>query len=185
MAALDVAEVAPMFLTYFAGIGDYDAVEKLRLYAQERAGPQAESLFNVARDRPATQSSTSRWSRLPSVAEEARGAVNGDIACEYGFHTDGESAPWWCVDLELVYLIRRIRLFNRRNHGARARTIVIATSCNLVDWASVYDGEGRAFTEGDADCIDLMFEPPKPMRFLRVSLQEEQVLHMREIEIYV
>ncbi len=81
MEKCDSAYVIPMFLDYFVRSKNWAAVDKLRGYASGRVGGLTNSLFNVARDKPTTQSSTSRWSRslIPGT-----GRLRRDKRTDYG-----------------------------------------------------------------------------------------------------
>lgn len=64
---------------------------------------------NLARGRPASQSSTSQWSH----AEDPQGAVDGAITGGFGFHTNAEANSWWQVDLGTFLPVGEVRVFNR------------------------------------------------------------------------
>jgi hypothetical protein len=175
-----------MFLDYFVRSKNWAAVERLRGYASGRVGAQMRFLFNVARGKPATQSSTSRWSRSLSLAQDASGAINGQITGGFGFHTDLEGSPWWCVDLEAVYPVQEVRIYNRMDHANRARSLVVSVSIDLMSWTTLHRHEG-AFDFGGADGAPLRIEPVEPvdLRFLRIHLAQPQLLHLDEVEIYI
>ena len=65
------------------------------------------SMLNLALNKPALQSSTSRWSRSRFPEQDARGANNGIISREEGFHTAHERNPWWQVDLEEEFCVKK------------------------------------------------------------------------------
>jgi hypothetical protein len=182
----DLADVVPMFLQHFAETKNWSALNQLRRFAIDSLGPNAQALFNVARGKPATQSSTCRWSRSPSVAQDAAGAVNGHITGEFGFHTDLEEAPWWCVDLEASYPISEVRIFNRMDLPGRSRSLKVSLSNDLMNWSTLYQHVGDSdFGGSDGKPLTIKLPTPLPLRFLRVSLTETQMLHLDEVEAYI
>jgi hypothetical protein len=76
---------------------------------------------NLALNRPALQSSTSSWSHSDIPEEDARGANNGKISRELGFHTQNERFRWWQVDLQEEFLIRKIVIYNRHIDAERLK----------------------------------------------------------------
>jgi F5/8 type C domain len=179
--------VVSLFLRRFAETGNWAAISRLRRYAEERIdGGRVPPLFNVARGKPATQSSTSRWSRWMHVARDAVGAVNGQVTGHFGFHTDSDEVPWWCVDLEAIYPARQVCIYNRMDLPNRSRSLVVSCSTDLMHWDTLYRHE-RDYDFGGANGSPLNIElnNPIPLRFLRVHLSQKQLLHLDEVEIYV
>ena len=92
---------------------------------------------NVALHRPASQSSTSEW----SVPDESGRAVSGERHGSLAFHTDVEPSPWWQVELERVYPLDAIVIWNRDDDLAyRARTLRIEVSLDGRHWEAVHQG---------------------------------------------
>jgi hypothetical protein len=186
LAPVDAGAMTRTLLPYFLETKNWAAIGKLRSYAAERCGLAAMSLFNVALGKPATQSSTSRWSRYPTRAADAGGAVNGSITGLFSFHTDWEADPWWMVDLEMDCPIRQIRIYNRLDHIGRSRSLVVSGSRDLNEWSTIYRHEGGP-PFGGADGQPLVITPSEPvtLRFLRLQLQEVTSLHLDEVEVFV
>jgi hypothetical protein len=104
----------------------------------------------------------------------------------YAFHTDNEAAPWWCVDLEWPAPVREIRLFNRMDHAYRARRLEVSVSLDLMTWRSVYRHQSDAdFGGSDGHPLRITFTEPTIMRFIRVSLPSEGMLHLESVHVYV
>ena len=140
---------------------------------------------NIARGRPARQSSTSAWSRHSDAAEEARRGNDGTTTGGYGFHTDYEYRPWWEVDLGEMQAITRIRVFNRLGATAsRANNLEIFASLDGQSWKKLYSNGGVAF--GGADGLPLIVDlaPPWSARFVKLQLDGEDYLHLDEVEVY-
>src|SRR5690348_4488905 len=93
-------------------------------------------LVNVAVNRPALQSSISQWSkpddpgRAVSSALHARGG--------FAFCTSVEATPFWSVDLQSAFRIRRITVFNREDTAAdRSCPLIIETSVTGQAWSEI------------------------------------------------
>jgi FkbM family methyltransferase len=139
---------------------------------------------NLALGRPATQSSVSSWSNLPTPEADARGANNGKIDGLAGFHTDIEPFPWWQVDLQSTCLLRAVRLFNRQECAARLRHFNILSSIDGVNWLTLYRKSDEAIF-GATDMKPYTAELPSESvgRFVRVQLIGKDCLHFCECEV--
>lgn len=81
---------------------------------------------NIALKKPAKQSTTYAWAGESSPASLAVDGNNGTdfvvdkCSCTKG----GDTSPWWLVDLQAVYHIDYVRIFNRGmdKWGAGKRT---------------------------------------------------------------
>ena len=187
MDQCDPSVVVPAFLQQFLETGDTDAIEQLRNYALARAGARSEEFFNIALRKPATQSSTCRWSRHPtSLAQDASGAVDGHATGAFGFHTNLESTPWWCVDLELECAVREIRVYNRLDTPQRAQAMIVSGSLDMRVWRTLYDHRGKAvFGGADGDPLRINFAEPALMRFVMIHLATEEILNLDEVKVFV
>lgn len=140
------------------------------------------SLINVALNKPASQSSTSRWSQ----PGEAQAAVNGIKSGEHSFHTDLEPHPWWQVDLGKIYPVTTITVYNRGKKGTpmadRAKSLIVLVSTDAASWVSVYAG-GESFG-GATDNLPLTVTcQGKKARYVKLELQEANYLHLDEVEV--
>ena len=134
----------------------------------------------------ATQSSVSVWSLGATIEEDACGALNGVIDGTGKFHCDLEDSPWWMVDLERLYEISEVRIFNRLDNSDVALRAVPLTIEISPD--------GECFTEhcrhyeffGGIDGNPLIWRPDVPIfgRFVRVGLLQRQYFHLDQVEIY-
>ena len=185
MEACEPAHVVPPFLEYFIQQRDFSAIAQLRLYAEKR-GADMRPLFNIARGKPATQSSISQWSRSQTPSGDAGHAVSGKFSGDYAFHTDFDEMPWWCVDLEWSAPVREICIYNRMSQRHRARSITITTSRDLLSWTTVYQHEHDLDFGGvDGNPLSIKFADPREIRFIRIHLIGQQLLHLEQVEIYV
>ncbi len=138
------------------------------------------SLTNVALKRPATQSSTSRWSVDPNPDVDACIANNGDVASNVFFHTSKEMNPWWQVDLGGMFTIEKVVIFNRLEHKARLRKFTLLGSHDGAEWFSIFQKSDEK--------IDAVFQANiqgrSVTRFVRLRLDGFDFLHFRECQIF-
>ncbi len=145
---------------------------------------------NLARDRPATQSSLSTWSRKPLRAgldpreTDARGATCGVLNGQHGFHTDIEESPWWSVDLQSPQPVGEVRLFNRTDSPERARRLSIHASMDGREWTRVFQKTDDRVFAGIDDPLICRLAQPVPARHVRVALDRPDWLHLDEVEVY-
>ena len=144
---------------------------------------------NLSLGKPATQSSTTLWSREMTPEQDAAGAVNGEINGFYSFHTEADSpGPWWMVDLGAIYEIMEIRAFNYLASAGvadRVRHLAISLSADGETWSIGYKHDGKlAF--GGADGNPLVWRPgsPRAARFVKISLEVPNYLHLDEVQVF-
>src|SRR5271170_2990165 len=145
----------------------------------------SDGMINLALDKPASQSSVSQWSNGRAAEEDARGANNDKISAEAGFHTDREQDPWWQVDLEGEYLIRRVVIFNRRHTAHRLRHFSLLRSLDGHEWKRFFRKiDSTVF--GDVDDRPYVAEiaGDHPARFVRVRLDGYEWLHFNECQAF-
>jgi hypothetical protein len=132
---------------------------------------------NIAYRKPTTQSSLYRWS---SHAGSSR-AVDGTDHKRFAFHTEREANPWWVVDLEACYPIMSIRIQNRKDKEQdRARSLCVQVSSDLVDWTDIHRG-----TMYWGPIVEFPLGGKVDARFVRISLDEFEYLHLAQVEVYV
>jgi len=140
------------------------------------------SLVNVAKGKPATQSSFSQWS---GESESAR-AVSGSIPDAFAFHTEVEDCPWWQVDLLVIFPIESIVVHNRLDMLAeRAKTLKVEVSDDNANWRLVH--AGLAFFSGgeSGPPLTLRLDGRICARYVRISLTEREYLHLAQVEVFV
>lgn len=137
---------------------------------------------NLALNKPAQQSSFSKWSK----PDDPQRAVNGEKRGSYSFCTEKELNPWWQVDLKLVYKITEVWIYNRLdgNYGERSRKLMVLIGNNGIDWEKIYDHKGKQ----PFGCVDgqplIVKIPSKPARYIRLQLNDINYLHLDEVEVY-
>jgi hypothetical protein len=143
---------------------------------------------NVARGKPATQSSVSPWSRGATPEADAAGVVGGVFSGSYNCHTAEEDQPWWRVDLLTPHLIRQIQVFNRVDDETfrwRAALFALEVSLDGETWEVLAQtGAPRDF--GGVDGTPLIWTSDRGVyaRHVRFRLLARTVLHLDAVEIY-
>lgn len=144
------------------------------------SGAAGTGLSNLARGKPASQSSTSQWSR----SNDAQGAVDGVINGSYAFHTNNEANPWWQVDLGGQARIDEVRVYNRLDCCAdRARTLQIQLSDDGRQWRTVYRHDGSVFGGHNGKPLKTALNGVQA-RHVRLQLSEANWFHLDEVEVY-
>lgn len=135
---------------------------------------------NIALGKPASQSSTSPWSKT----KDAQGAVDGVKNGSFGFHTAEETNPWWQVDLGSTHVLGEIRVFNRLDYNPeRVRTLQAQLSLDGMNWKTVYRHASGAFGGNDGKPLRIMLKSENA-RFVRLILAEKTWFHLDEVEVY-
>jgi hypothetical protein len=147
--------------------------------------PSGGARRNVALRKPAMVSSVSEWSRSQDPVLEAAGGNDGNIEGGYGFHTSFERDPWWQVDLQGVFSIKTIVVFNRLEHRQRCTNLNVCGSDDGEHW-NIYASklDGTVFGGADGTPYVFRFNPPMPARFVRIQMIGGGYLHLDEIEVY-
>jgi FkbM family methyltransferase len=142
-------------------------------------------MLNLALNRPASQSSTSIWSSGSKPEEDARGANNGQISRLYGFHTAYENNPWWQVDLENEFIIRKIVLYNRQACAERLKYFSVLTSLDGKKWEVIFRKRDKSVF-GLTDDLPYVAEVSgdRLARYVRVRLDGVESLHFSECQVF-
>jgi hypothetical protein len=146
----------------------------------------ASDMIDLARNKPATQSSRSVWSRASTATEDACRAISGPLPLDYAFHTDNELAPWWAVDLQRMCTIYAVEIVNRPGHDfeSRFRYFDIETSVNGFDWKVEFRKRDDFYVSSEAMYpATFAFNSSVKARYLRIVKKDPGVLHLRRIRI--
>jgi hypothetical protein len=180
------------FRDYLAGINEVTDVTLADFWANraKRAWltnvlPAAETM-PISRNKPATQSSVSAWSRFPAPDQDAAGAVNGHINGKRKFHTDIENEPWWQVDLEGFATIRKIVVYNTTDPVAfRFKNFRLSVSIDGAAWIDIASKTDDAVV-GGVDSAPYVWAGPGTAwgRFVRVTLRGRDFLHLDQVEVF-
>ncbi len=142
-------------------------------------------MLNLALNKPATQSSTSHWSKSQIREEDAKGGNNGIISRDLGFHTAEETNPWWQVDLGGEFLVSKFAIFNRQHMAERLKRFSILSSLDGHEWTTLFTKrDASVFGKNDDLPYSVELDEPRLARFIRLRLSGYGVLHFNEIQIF-
>ena len=135
---------------------------------------------NLSLNKPAQQSSC-----INERMGKSQRAVNGVKNGKHSFHRKKEVNPWWQVDLKEICLLTEIRVYNQvDNCSDRARTLIILLSLDAKNWEQVYLNN-QNYIFGGIDSRPLIVQiNQKKARYVRLQLNEENCLHLDEVEVY-
>lgn len=135
---------------------------------------------NIARGKPASQSSFSPYSR----GDDASGAVNGVVTGSYGFHTAKQHGAWWQVDLLASVALKEVVIFNRLDACApRAYSFVLKLGDEAGVFTEVHAQNGHPFGGRDGRPARIALQGATA-RFVRIQLTTDDYLHLDEVEVY-
>lgn len=142
-------------------------------------------LQDVVRKLPPADPATAARAAV-TTAEDAAGAVDGVKDGTYGFHTSGDAAPWWQVDLGQSLPLGRIVIYNRCDGKVedRAAHVEVLLSDDGKQWQTLYRHDGTKFF-GHTGGPPLTVEAGgKSARFVRLQLPTAMYFHLDEVEVY-
>lgn len=175
-----------MFI-HSAGWGEAFYVKHRKLAIFQSFGNNSDSnkisWDNLALHKPCQQSSYYQFFTPELVTKQS--AVNGIKNGQFSFHTEKEVNPWWQVDLEKCYELKEIKIYNRLNScSERARTLRVLLSSDGGNWEEIYaNDEGSIFGGVDNNPLIIPIDG-KVARYVRLQLNEENYLHLDEVEVY-
>jgi hypothetical protein len=144
----------------------------------------APGLTDVARDKPATMSSGSRWLQGRKKEDDASQANSGALRADCAFHTDHEDSPWWRVDLQGIYTVYEVELLNRPGFELRFLHFAIDISLDGETWSTAFAKEDNAFVSSEEQRPARFQLAGRPRaRYLRIVLSGEGVLHLRRVRV--
>ena len=130
---------------------------------------------NLARGKPATQSSTSNSA---DAARAVDGNSDGNFFANTVTHTNSSAQPWWQVDLGAVQGLREVVIYNRTDAGPeRLSNFEIKVSNDGATWTKVAELAGTAPQRSS-------YPLNANGRYVRVQLRGTEVLSLAEIEVY-
>jgi len=146
---------------------------------------KASRLRNLALNKPATQSSISVWSSKSNPEEDARCGNNGQISRPYGFHTDYQSNPWWQVDLQDQFIIRKVLIFNRQGCEDRLKYFTIFKSSDAENWQIIFKKQDDlVFGVGNSVPYVAEIAGDHLARYIRIQLDGVDFLHFSECQVF-
>ena len=143
----------------------------------------AKVIKDISRDKPTMQSSHSMPFEINKLDLLPGNAVSGVFTGNYSFHTKRETNPWWMVDLQRIYPISFIKIFNRRAVENRANDLEILFSCDLLSWDSVCKHNGYFGGIYDGKPLTILCKD-ESARYIRVQLHGDTIAHFDQVQVF-
>lgn len=144
------------------------------------------SPINVATSGTASQSSTGTW----GSTGYASNAIDGDLTSSWNWesdvdnsisHTEKESQAWWQVQLDKVYDIEQLVLWNRgdnvQNRLNNFDIFILNSNANETEWSSL--GNSTFFPSLAVD-----YNPAVAGDIVKIQLQGTNYLHLAEVQVF-
>jgi hypothetical protein len=145
---------------------------------------------NIAKDQPA-QISSNLWS---DTDLSPKGGNDGIKNGGFGFHTQNSSRDnpqWWQVDLQGIYKISQIKVYNRMTDNCSGRAanlqVLYSTDGNKFFPLNRTPAAGKVFggIRYGRDVDPLKADGNnQDARYVRLLLNDGQPLHLDEVEVY-
>lgn len=138
----------------------------------------ADKLIDVAKNKKATQSSVSQFSKFDDASRACRDDL---IIDDYAFHTQEENNPWWMIDLEEEYQIESIVITNRIKYcKERAKTLkILYFSKEKSSW-----NELQASWDSEFGILKTDIHNEITTRFIKLILNECTSLHLAKVQVF-
>ena len=139
------------------------------------------NIVNLALNKPARQSSVYGGTGVDQGPHFGVDGIRESVPRDPYLlvHTNADNPPWWQVDLQNVYALTELRLYNRIFCcGEKNRTIQVYLSSNGSNWEKAYQHDGSNFK---VLTVNLQ---ARNARFVRLQLAESTFLHFQECEVY-
>jgi hypothetical protein len=139
------------------------------------------NIVNLALNKPARQSSVYGGTGVDQGPHFGVDGIRESVPRDPYLlvHTNADNPPWWQVDLQNVYALTELRLYNRIFCcGEKNRTIQVYLSSNGSNWEKAYQHDGSNFK---VLTVNLQGRNAK---FVRLQLAESTFLHFQECEVY-
>lgn len=133
-------------------------------------------LINIALNSTVSFSSKSKW----SYDDDQREILTAEHDRDFSFHTNNERNPWVLLDLNNIYIIHSICIYNRRNLQNRANKIKVEISLDNHEFEIIHSGFVYF-----SDKIEFNLNNLKKCRYVKISLDDVEFLHLRKIEVFV
>ena len=132
--------------------------------------------INIAPNATVKFSSISKWSHDDDKKEILTAEHNRD----FSFHTNNEKNPYVLLDLKNVYIVHSICIYNRRSYQNRANKIKVEISLDNNEFYIIHSGFVYF-----SDKIEFNLNNLKKCRYVKISLDDTEYLHLRKIEVNV
>jgi RHS repeat-associated protein len=152
-------------------------------------GSQSVAPLNLALGKVATQSSTLAFSPPGDASHAVDGNTYGNYMAGSVTHTNGESQPWWQVDLGSVQSIGKLDIYNRTDCCAERLTNYylfvsdIPFASTDVAATQAQAGVSSYHTPGQAPAQTAL-DVNRTGRYVRVQLAGSGVLSLTEVQVW-
>lgn len=135
-----------------------------------------EKFINIAPNSTVTFSSISEWSK----DDDKKEILTAEHDRDFSFHTKNEKNPYVLLDLNNIYIINSICIYNRRTCQNRANKIKVEISLDNNEFEIIHSGFVYF-----SDKIEFNLNNLKKCRYVKISLDDTNALHLRKIEVFV
>jgi hypothetical protein len=131
---------------------------------------------NIALHKPVSVSSVH-----PSATSPPSGLTDGETSGSYGVHTNKEDSPWVQVDLQDVYRLNKVKIYNRGDGWFdEGLPMTLSISQNGTDWVEI-DKRTKSFGQWTPWVAD---GGKRPARYIRVSGNKGTFVALSELEAF-
>ncbi|MEN3168788.1 discoidin domain-containing protein [Gluconobacter sp. OJB] len=148
--------------------------------------PKNEDKKVISLNKIAMISSTSEYDVKHEEEDFAKKTVDSSAVERYSFHTSREVSPWLEIDLEKVYKICRIDIYNRDcNDLVRNRCIPLYVygSEKKISWHLVHV-ENNSFGGSYNNHLTIHLYPNVSARFVKITTPNDDCLHLKKVHVY-
>jgi FkbM family methyltransferase len=140
---------------------------------------------DIAEGKPATQSSRLPGSDRSNAEIDASTAITPNMPDGSYFHTNHEFAPWWQVDLQDTFAIRRVCLYNRQEYQDRLRFLKVLVSIAGEVWTIIHcKDDDDVFGDSENSNYVVNFDNDIFARFIRVQKTDFGCLHLSRVKVF-
>ncbi|CAG2234595.1 unnamed protein product [Mytilus edulis] len=174
-----------ILLSIVTGLDLKALLELLEKLLKEKTRCLSFSLFPHNKETQIKEVAYGKSCRQSSIGwgENASRAVDGDLNTK--MHTYKDQSPYWIVDLEKPYKIKRIEIFNRQ-HGAESSgrrlhdlDIMVGTSPHNMHICTQYKGPAQLKSHLVLECRD-----DERARYVKLVIRGKEYLHVAEVKVY-
>jgi len=143
-----------------------------------------ENLVDLARDKMATQSSRSPWSRGQTAKEDPINPILRNLPEDYAFHTTREENPYWQIDLSEMGIIQQIEILNRPNLDCEFLHFQVLTSTDGFHWTLQFvEDNAKSVSADPVGPSVFVLNPTSKARYVRIVQMGVNAMHLRQFRI--
>jgi hypothetical protein len=131
---------------------------------------------NIALHKPVSVSSVH-----PAATSPPSGLTDGETSGSYGVHTNKEDTPWVQVDLQEVYRLSKVKIYNRGDGWFdEGLPMTLLVSENGTDWVEI-DKRTKSFGQWSPWVAD---GGKRPVRYIKVMGNRGTFVALSELEAF-